>query len=86
MVQNMSLFVCPNCNHETHIFGTDGAIKEAQRRNLDVLGSIPLSEDICLSADAGKPIVVSDPAGYAAQVYNGIAGKIMEKLKLKVSS
>jgi ATP-binding protein involved in chromosome partitioning len=86
MVQNMSMFVCPNCKHETHIFGTDGAIKEAQRRNLDVLGSIPLSEDICLSADAGKPIVVSDPQGYAAQIYDEIAGKIMEKLGLKVSS
>lgn len=83
MVQNMSMFVCPNCKHESHIFGTDGAIREAERRQIDTLGSIPLSEDICLSSDSGKPIVVSDPDGVAAGVYNSIAAKVIAKLNLK---
>lgn len=83
MVQNMSMFVCPNCNHSTHIFGTDGAIREAKTRGLDVLGSIPISEDICLSSDNGKPIVVSDPNGHSAKIYGEIGTKIMGKLKLK---
>lgn len=83
MIQNMSMFVCPNCKHESHIFGTDGAIREAKRRELDVLGSIPLSEDICVSSDNGKPIVVSDPNGFSAGVYNDIAVKVMTKLNLK---
>lgn len=84
MVQNMSLFVCPNCKHETHIFGSDGAIKEANRRNLDVLGSIPLSEDICTSSDSGKPIVVGNPEGFESSVYGQIADKLIEKLSLKM--
>ena len=80
----MSMFVCPNCNHSTHIFGTDGAIREAEKRSLDVLGSIPLAEDICLSSDNGKPIVVSDANGYSAKIYDDIASKIANKLNLKV--
>lgn len=59
LVQNMSYFLCPNCNHESHVFGTDGALKEAKKQNLRLLGSIPLNEEICLQSDKGKPVVVS---------------------------
>lgn len=78
------MFICPNCSHESHIFGSDGAIREAQKRELDVLGSIPLSEDICLSSDSGKPIIVSNPEGHASKVYSEIASKVIAKLKLKL--
>ncbi len=59
LVQNMSYFLCPNCNHESHVFGTDGALREAKKQNLRLLGSIPLNEEICLQSDKGKPVVVS---------------------------
>ena len=36
IVENMSTFVCPNCHHETPIFGHGGARKEAEK-----LGVIP---------------------------------------------
>lgn len=38
LVQNMSVFQCPQCKHKTHIFGADGARKLAQTLDLDVLG------------------------------------------------
>ena len=31
IVENMSLFVCPSCGHEAHIFGHGGARIEATR-------------------------------------------------------
>ncbi|XP_025058242.1 iron-sulfur protein NUBPL isoform X2 [Alligator sinensis] len=38
LVQNMSVFQCPKCKHETHIFGTDGVRDLAKTLGLDVLG------------------------------------------------
>lgn len=61
IVQNMSSFTCPNCGHETFIFGKDGASKIARDMNLDILGDIPLHPSIREMSDAGTPVVVSLP-------------------------
>ncbi|KAK9465871.1 P-loop containing nucleoside triphosphate hydrolase protein [Lipomyces arxii] len=79
MVQNMSVFVCPNCNHETHIFGTEGVDREAQRLGVDVLGSIPLHASICKLSDAGTPVVIADPDSPNAKAYMDIAARILRK-------
>ena len=38
LVQNMSVFECPKCGHQTHIFGEDGARAVAKEMGLDILG------------------------------------------------
>ena len=38
LVQNMSVYVCPNCGHEEHIFGDDGAKSMAEELGVDILG------------------------------------------------
>lgn len=81
LVQNMSYFICPNCSHESHIFGSEGATREAKKHNLQVLGSIPLNEEICRQSDAGKPIVVSAPDSPLAQPYIDIASKVISQLE-----
>lgn len=82
MVQNMSLFVCPNCNHESHIFGHDGAVKKAEEMNIPLLGQVPLHGDICELSDSGKPIVVSKPDSPFSAHYRSIASNILQKLEL----
>uniref|UniRef100_F6Y1Q6 Iron-sulfur cluster transfer protein NUBPL n=1 Tax=Monodelphis domestica TaxID=13616 RepID=F6Y1Q6_MONDO len=57
LIQNMSVFQCPKCKHETHIFGADGAKKLAKTLCLDVLGDIPLHLNIREASDSGQPIV-----------------------------
>ena len=57
----MSVFACPNCGHETSIFGHDGATRLAEEMDMEVLGDIPLHLRIRESSDAGTPIVVSQP-------------------------
>nr|XP_028576943.1 iron-sulfur protein NUBPL isoform X6 [Podarcis muralis] len=80
LVQNMSLFQCPKCKHETHIFGTDGVRNLACDLGLDVLGDIPLHVHIRETSDAGKPIVVSQPQSDVAQAYLKIAAEIVKRL------
>ena len=38
LVQNMSVFVCPSCSHQTHIFGSDGARQLADTLGVRLLG------------------------------------------------
>jgi ATP-binding protein involved in chromosome partitioning len=76
IVENMSTYVCPNCNHEEHIFGQDGGKKMCEEYGVDFLGSLPLNLSIRLQADSGRPTVVEDPDGAISGIYKGIARKI----------
>lgn len=42
IVQNMSVFECPKCGHQQHIFGKDGARNLAQEMNLQLLGNFSI--------------------------------------------
>lgn len=79
MVQNMSHYLCPNCGHESHIFGDGGVVAKAKERGIDTLGSIPLNEQICVSSDAGKPLVVSEPDSLLSKAYVEMAENIIKK-------
>lgn len=40
LVQNMSVFQCPKCEHQTHIFGSDGARQLADTLGVQFLGEL----------------------------------------------
>ncbi|KAG6930578.1 nucleotide binding protein like [Chelydra serpentina] len=80
LVQNMSVFQCPKCKHETHIFGADGVRDLAETLGLDVLGDIPLHVNIRETCDAGQPIVISQPQSDMAKAYLRIATEIVRRL------
>ena len=82
MVQNMSVFVCPNCSQSSHIFGSRGVERICQENGLELLGDIPLDERICADADAGKPTLVSEPDGIRSQAFLDIARKVAQKIGL----
>lgn len=81
ILENMTSFVCPHCNEESHIFGHGGAEDTAMQLGCDFLGGIPLNMSLRESADAGKPIVVSEPDSPITAAYNRIAETIKSKLK-----
>ena len=76
IVENMSIYVCPNCNHQEHIFGQGGGQKMCNDYGVDFLGSLPLNLSIREQADSGRPTVVADPDGAISAIYKGIARKI----------
>jgi len=73
LVENMSIHVCPKCGHESHIFGSGGAERMCRDYGTELLGQLPLDESIREHADSGKPTVVADPDGRAAEIYRRIA-------------
>jgi ATP-binding protein involved in chromosome partitioning len=58
VVENMSYFVCPHCNHEVDIFSRGGAEKTAQQFGVPFLGAIQLDPELRKGGDTGKPAVL----------------------------
>jgi ATP-binding protein involved in chromosome partitioning len=80
IIENMSLFVCPECGHESHIFSHGGARKVAGELGMEFLGEMPLDIAIRTTSDDGRPIVASHPDGPVAATYRAIAEKIWAAL------
>jgi ATP-binding protein involved in chromosome partitioning len=80
VVENMSFHVCPKCGHESHIFGSGGAERMSKEYGTELLGQLPLDESIRSQADSGRPTVVSDPDGQAAEIYRRIARRCAIKI------
>jgi ATP-binding protein involved in chromosome partitioning len=80
VVENMSYHRCPNCGHESHIFGSGGAERMSREYGTELLGQLPLDEAIRSQADSGRPTVVSDPDGAVAETYRRIARRCAVKI------
>jgi len=81
LIENMSYYCCPNCNHRADIFGHGGARAEAARTGVEFLGELPLKLAIRELADAGTPIVAARPETEEAKAYRAIAARVWEKLQ-----
>jgi ATP-binding protein involved in chromosome partitioning len=80
IVENMSLFICPTCGTEHHIFGHGGARETAAALGAEFLGEIPLVPAIRETSDAGTPIVASRPNSPEANAFLTLARRVADKL------
>jgi ATP-binding protein involved in chromosome partitioning len=77
IIENMSTFVCPNCQQETQIFGRQGAAEEeAKALRVPFLGRVPLAAEIVVSGDIGTPTVVAHPDSPQAEAFRQLASKV----------
>ncbi len=76
LIENMSLFHCPECGHEAHIFGHGGVATEAKRLGLPFLGALPIDLDTRLGGDAGRPVAAG--TGAMADAFAVLARKMIE--------
>jgi len=81
IVENMSYYICPNCGHREDVFAHGGAEKTAEQMGCPFLGAIPLDIAIRLNADAGTPIVVTDPEGAHTKAYLAIADGVLAQIE-----
>jgi ATP-binding protein involved in chromosome partitioning len=54
MVENMSYFVCPDCNKRYDIFGSGGAKRRAEELGIPFLGEVPINIRIRVHGDEGR--------------------------------
>ena len=78
MVENMSSFVCSNCQHEHHIFGEGGVEKASKKLGVNFLGSIPLELELRTSADEGMPYMLnpSYEGRSVSRAFNSVSQKV----------
>ena len=80
VIENMSLFVCPECGAQSHLFGAGGGEKIAGECGVPLLAQLPLAMEIREQADGGRPTVAADPDGVIAEVYREAARHLAARL------
>lgn len=73
IVENMSYYACPNCHHESDIFGFGGGEQIATSMNVPFLGRLPIYQPISLGSDRGIPIVIAEPDAAATRAFSQVA-------------
>jgi ATP-binding protein involved in chromosome partitioning len=81
VVENMSMFTCPDCGSSHAIFGHGGARETALSLGVPFLGEIPLVARIRETSDAGQPVSVSVPDGPEAAAFLDLARKVAAALE-----
>jgi len=80
VVENMSYHVCSQCGQRAEIFGHGGGARMADQMDVPFLGEIPLYREVRTAADAGVPIVVSQPDHIASRAIGEIADRVATRL------
>ena len=76
VVENMSWFPDPTTGARIPIFGEGGAVREAQRLGVPLLGQVPIEVAVRQAGDDGAPVVVSHADSPAAHVFMDIARRL----------
>jgi ATP-binding protein involved in chromosome partitioning len=82
IVENMSFFSCPNCHHESDIFGHGGGEGLATDMSVPFLGRLPIYQPIREGSDMGVPLVVAEPASVAAKAFLTIAERTAAQVSI----
>ncbi|HEX2913960.1 MAG TPA: Mrp/NBP35 family ATP-binding protein [Chloroflexia bacterium] len=82
LIENMSYFVCPHCGMREDIFDHGNVRREAQRRNMNFLGEIPLQTAVRVGGDNGVPITISDPESPVSQAFHEAARNMAARISV----
>ena len=80
VVENMSVFRCPECGHESAVFGAGGGERIATDFATPLLARLPLTMEIREQADGGTPTVARDPDGDISALYRDAARHLTAEL------
>jgi ATP-binding protein involved in chromosome partitioning len=79
MVENMSYFICPNCNKRYDIFGSGGAKRRAEELDIPFLGEVPINIGIRAHGDSGRTADNFTDAA-SAPFFEAIAYRLVKNL------
>jgi ATP-binding protein involved in chromosome partitioning len=82
IIENMSYFVCPACQHEADIFGHGGGEQLAEQLGVPFLGRIPIYQAIREGGDTGVPLLIGDPDSPAARAFLQVAEQTAAQISI----
>lgn len=83
IIENMSMHICSQCQHQESIFGDIGGENLAKEYQVELLGKVLLAKSIREFADKGLPVVIAQPESVYAQNYLEAAKKLIELQRLQ---
>jgi ATP-binding protein involved in chromosome partitioning len=82
IIENMSYFVCTNCQHEADIFGHGGGEQMSSDLGVPFVGRIPIYQPIREGSDAGVPLMISEPDSPAARAFMAAAERTAAQVSI----
>jgi len=85
IIENMSVFVCPNCGHKSHLFGYGGGRAEAARLHVPFLGEVPLDPKLREAVDSAKMETLLETENPVNQAFTVIFDQVAKHLGMSHS-
>jgi len=82
IIENMSYFVCTNCQHESDIFGHGGGEQMATELGIPFVGRVPIYQPIRQGSDDGVPLMISEPDSPAARAFMAAAERTAAQVSI----
>src|SRR5919201_619458 len=82
VIENMSYFMCSNCDARHELFGRGGGERIAKAFGIPFLGQVPLQPNVRTGGDEGQPVVVADADSPAAEGFRGVAGAVARQVSV----
>ena len=82
LVENMSHYICPNCEHEAEIFGRGGGEQLATDMDVAFFGRLPIYQPIREGSDTGVPLVAAEPDSVAARAFFAVAERVAAQVSV----
>ncbi len=83
VVENMSYFICDQCDKKHYIFQQAGGKKLAAECGAPLLAEIPIDPRVAASSDAGEPIVVKQADSLVGRAFAQIAEKVVAQEQMQ---
>ncbi|MEA3456859.1 MAG: Mrp/NBP35 family ATP-binding protein [Campylobacterota bacterium] len=76
IIENMSGFICPECDTESDIFGMGTTAPVAVEYDTELIARIPIEPAIRIGGDTGMPVTYHQPDSETAKRYQEAASKL----------
>jgi ATP-binding protein involved in chromosome partitioning len=77
IIENMSGFICPECDAESDIFGMGTTAPVAVEYDTELIARIPIEPAIRIGGDTGKPVTYFQPDSETAKRYQAAASTLL---------
>ncbi len=82
IIENMSYFICDQCEARHNIFDTGGGERVAKELNLPFLGAIPIGKNVREGGDTGRPVTVVEPDCEQSKKFHEIAQNLAARISV----
>ncbi|MBN8554930.1 MAG: Mrp/NBP35 family ATP-binding protein [Deltaproteobacteria bacterium] len=81
VIENMSHFICPHCDHSSEIFDRGKVKKFCENLGVSYLGDVPIEPKLRELSDAGKPFMLDHQNSSAGKAITQIAKRLQPFVK-----